>query len=86
MIPIQGSETEAGTLMAGFHHERVLRGEAAGQDRKWTLTALEEKAEPNTPADIFSLDELQVLGLSGPRAVAVGRTNEGHLWEMLQWR
>lgn len=82
VIPIRGSETEAGTLMAGFHHSRVLRGELTGDQRKWTLTTLEEKAEPNTPADIFSLDELQVLGLSGPRAVAIGRTNEGHLWEM----
>lgn len=82
VIPIRGSETEAGTLMAGFHHARVLRGEKAGDDRTWMLAAPTDKPAEDSPQGLFPLDELQVIGLSGPQAMALGRTCQGHLWTM----
>lgn len=82
VIPIRGSETKAGTLMAGFHHARVLRGEKTEDDRAWTLATPADKPAEDAPQGIFPLDELQVVGLSGSQAMAVGRTCQGHLWDM----
>lgn len=82
VIPMSGSKTSAGTVMAGFHHGRILRGESGADGWKWSLATSGELPRAGAPEEIFPLDELQVVGLEGANALAVGRTCEGHLWEM----
>lgn len=80
VIPMRASETTAGTLLAGFHHGRVLRGERAGEGRAWSTITLPKPSEGEAPLS-FHLDELQLIGLPGPGVLAMARTTEGHLWE-----
>jgi hypothetical protein len=79
---IQMTETTAGTWMVGFHHSRMLRGALDHGQREWSEVKPLGKPELNTPEAIFHLDELRVLGLKGLNVLAMGRTCEGHLWEI----
>lgn len=83
VIPMSQSETEAGTLLAGFHHAKFIRGEKQSNgSRQWTQPALPENTDLTTAAGIFYMDELQAIALAGPNVLAIARTCEGHLWEL----
>ncbi len=81
VIPISASATAAGTLFAGFHHGRVLRGQPGPAGRTWSVITLPKADDRETPAS-FHLDEIQLIGLQGSDVLAVARTTEGHLWEV----
>jgi hypothetical protein len=83
VIPIDESQTDAGTIMAGFHHGRIMRGTHGNGSEPFTWQALEYKSDaPRSSAEsLVRLDELQVIATGGRDVLAMARTNAGHLWE-----